>query len=139
MRNSLSKTVALMSLLVLGACAHHRDVRPSEDGVHRVVLMNQEREFSGSPALAQAEHYCEQLKKRPVVVSEANQYVGSMDEKSYNNAHKGAKVAEAVGTTAYIFGGKNESNLGGIVGLGGAAAQGAIGNGYRYEMKFKCQ
>ncbi len=38
-----------------------------------------------------------------------------------------------------VFGGQRESNLGGIVGLGGAAADAAIGNGYTVEMKFKCK
>jgi hypothetical protein len=139
MKSVSLKTLALISLLTLGACAHHRDVRPSEDGVHRVILMTPEKNFDGQEALGQAQHYCEEQKERAVIVSESNQYIGSMDENSYSKAQTAAKVAQSVGSAAYIFGGKKESNAGGVVGLGGIAAQGAIGSGYRFEMKFKCQ
>lgn len=39
----------------------------------------------------------------------------------------------------HVFGGKKESNVGGIVGLGGVVAETAAGTGYKYEMKFKCK
>lgn len=139
MKLSLVNQTILTFFLILGACAHHRDVRPGEDGLNKVVLMTQQKDFDGRDALSQAESYCETLKKRPVVVSETNQYVGSMDESTYNNVHTGAKVAQTVGAVGHVFGGEKESNVGGVVGLGGIATQGAIGNGYRYEMKFKCQ
>lgn len=131
--------LSVLGALLFSACAHHRDVRPGEDGLNRVVLMTQDKNYDGRDALSQAEHYCEGSKKRPVVVSEENKYIGTMDENSYNTMQTGAKVAQAVGSAGYVFGGKNERDAGGVVGLGGAIAQGAIGNGYRYEMKFKCQ
>ena len=90
-------------------------------------------------ALSQANHYCEQKKKEAAVVSEGTQYTGSMDESTYRTSKTAAKVAKGVGSAAWVFGGKNESTAGGIVGLGGGIADGAIGTGYTYEMKFKCQ
>lgn len=139
MKFSRSNSYLFVVFLMLGACAHHRDVRPSEDGIHRVILMNQEKDFNSTSAMSEAQDYCESLKKDAVVVSETNTYVGTMQENSYNNSVKGAKVAGAIGSTAYMLGGKKESNLGGIVGLGGAVAQGALGNGYKFEMRFKCR
>jgi hypothetical protein len=100
--------------------------------------MNNDKDFNGRGALSQAENYCEEVGKRPGIVSEANLYVGSMDEESYNNTRTGAKVAQSVGALGHVLGGPKESNVGGIVGLGGVVAEGAIGNGYRYELKFKC-
>jgi len=125
--------------MIISACAHHRDVRPGGDGINKVVLMNDEKNFSGRAALSQAENYCEEQSRRPMIISETNQYIGSMDESSYNNAKTGAKVAEVVGGTGYVLGGKKESDLGGVIGLGGAVAHEVIGQGYRYEMSFKCQ
>ena len=61
-----------------------------------------------------------------------------MDEKNYKNAKRATKVAQTVGGAVWAFGGKRESNLGGIVGLGGAAGDAAIGEGYTVEMSFKC-
>jgi hypothetical protein len=133
------KGFGIAVVMTFAACAHHRDVRPGEEGINKVVLMTQEKDFEGRPALSQAEHYCETMGRRPVIVSETNQYVGSMDEGSYNNVHTGAKVAQTVGAVGHVFGGKKESDAGGVVGLGGIVAEGAIGKGYRYEMKFKCQ
>ena len=61
-----------------------------------------------------------------------------MDEKDYQTGKKVSKVAQVVGGTTWALGGKNESAIGGIVGLGGAATDAALGNGYTVSMKFKC-
>ncbi len=132
---------ALSLFALLCACAHHRDVRPGAEGVHRVTLITDNTEEAGRDALSQASNYCEKMQggKHPAIVSESKRYTGTMDESSYNNAKTAAKVAQGVGGAAYVFGGRNESNAGGIVGLGGAVADGAIGKGYTVEMTFKCQ
>lgn len=36
------------------------------------------------------------------------------------------------------MGGKRESNVGGIAGLGGVGIDSALGKGYTIEMSFKC-
>lgn len=61
-----------------------------------------------------------------------------MKEEDYKTAKTVAKVAQAAGGAVWVFGGKAEREAGGIVGLGGGIANGAIGNGYSVDMKFKC-
>lgn len=129
----------ILFLSILTSCAHHRDVRPGADGANKVVLLNETKNFDGGDALSQAEHYCKEIGKRPAIMTEVNQYVGSMDEQSYNNLKTGAKVAQTAGSMGYVFGGKKESDVGGVVGLGGVVADQVAGEGYRYEMTFKCQ
>ncbi len=121
-------------------CAHHQDVRPGADGVHRVVVSTDDKEAGSRDAIAQAEHFCEKRGgKYPAFINEEDKYVGDMDEKTYKKSKTAAKVAKAAGSALWVFGGKNESNAGGIVGLGGGIADQALGKGYKVEMKFKCQ
>lgn len=137
--NLLKGTLLICALYFVGACAHHRDVRPGSDGVNKVIIMNSEKNFDGRSALSQAEHYCKEVGRQPSIMTEVNQYVGSMDEKDYNNLKTGAKVAQTAGSVGYVFGGKKESDVGAVVGLGGVVADQVAGEGYRYEMTFKCQ
>lgn len=130
--------VCLLSLIYAG-CAHHRDVRPGTDGVHRVSVQTDNKEEGARDAISQANHYCDQYKKSAAFMEENQKYTGDMDEKSYKKAKTVAKVAQGVGGAAWVFGGKNESNAGGIVGLGSGIADGVLGKGYTVEMKFKCQ
>ncbi|MBK9321947.1 MAG: hypothetical protein IPM97_03135 [Bdellovibrionaceae bacterium] len=126
-------------VLVLVSCAHHRDVRPSSTGEHVVKFNTESKEEGYRNAMSQAEDYCKELQKRPVIVNEKSDYTGTMKEETYNNSKKAAKVAEAIGSAGMVFGGKNERNAGGVVGLGGAIADGAIGSGYTYTLVFRCQ
>ncbi len=128
-----------LSLFFIASCAHHRDVRPGVDGVHRVVVPTPDQDEGSRSAIAQANHYCESQKKAAAFVEEKSNYKGDMPESDYKNGKKMTKVAKVVGGAAWVLGGTNESNLGGIVGLGGAAGDAVLGNGYSVEMKFKCQ
>lgn len=128
----------LVALFLVG-CAHHRDVRPAADGVHRVSVQANDKEEGAREAIAQANHYCEQRKLSAAFVDETQKYTGDMDEKTYKKSKTLAKVAQGVGGAAWVFGGKNESNAGGIVGLSGGIADSAIGKGYTVEMRFRCQ
>lgn len=123
------------------SCAHHRDVRSGgSSGVHKVVLPTDNKDQGYREAISQAEDFCEKrFAKHPVVVTEGTQYTGNMKEEDYNKAKTAAKIATGVGSAGYIFGGKSESTIGGIVGLGGGIADGAIGQGYAYQMTFKCE
>jgi hypothetical protein len=130
-------SVCVLALLVT-ACAHHRDVRPGADGVHRVVVAAEDNEQGARDAIDQANHFCKQSEKYAAFVNEEQKYSGDMNEQSYKNAKRASKVAKGVGSAAYIFGGRNERALGGIVGIGGSVADGALGKGYTTQMKFRC-
>ncbi len=124
--------------LALSACAHHRDVRPGADGIHRVVVKAEDTEEGAQDAIKQANHFCEERGSHAAFINEDQKYTGDMDEKSYKNAKRVTKVAKSVGGAVWVFGGRKESNLGGLVGLGGAAGDAALGDGYTVEMRFKC-
>lgn len=134
------KLALVGSVLLLGACAHHRDVRPGADGVHRVTFQTEDKDEGYRNAMSQAEHYCkEKSSGSPVILNEGSQYTGSMDEGSYRTGKTVSKVAAAAGGAVFALGGKKESTAGGIVGMGGGIANAAMGKGYTFEMKFKCQ
>lgn len=130
--------LALLSTFFVSACAHHKDVRAGADGIHRVVINTDDKEEGAREAIRQANHFCEQRNMTAAFVNEDTQYKGDMAEKDYNNAKKVSKAAQIIGGTTYTMGGKNESNLGGVVGLGGTVANTILGKGYNVEMKFKC-
>ncbi|MCK6599603.1 MAG: hypothetical protein L6Q37_14660, partial [Bdellovibrionaceae bacterium] len=58
----------LMSLLV--SCAHHRDVRPGTEGVHKVLIHTDDQEEGARDAIEQANHFCK----------ERNQYAAFINE-----------------------------------------------------------
>ncbi|WP_413582898.1 hypothetical protein [Bdellovibrio sp. HCB288] len=137
---NLARFVLLISLSILGfACAHHRDVRPSASGDHKVILNQEDKEAGYRDAMSQAEDYCKQTGKMPLIVTEGSKYQGNMDEGTYQKAKTASKVAQAAGGAVFALGGQTESTVGGITGLGGSVARGALGNGYRYELVFRCQ
>ena len=134
------KKAFVLSLAVLGlaSCAHHQDVRPGANGVHRVLIHTDDSEVGSQEAIRQANNYCEEKKKSAAFLDENKKYVGDMDEKTYNQGKRISKVAQGIGGAAWVFGGKNESKAGGLVGMGGAVGDQALGKGYTVEMKFKC-
>lgn len=135
----MSKKIALLFLFAISvACAHHRDVRAGADGVHRVVVQSEDTDEGSRDAISQANHFCEQRGRSAAFVNEDKKYTGNMSESDYKNTKTAAKVAQAAGGAAWVFGGKNESAIGGIVGLGGGVADAAAGKGYTVEMRFKC-
>lgn len=134
----MKKTLLLLPFLFLAACAHHRDVRPGANGVNRVALKEDDADSSGSSAMAQANHYCESLGKRAVVLNEGSKYTGDMDEGTYKKTKTVARVASTMGGAVAVFGGKNERNVGRVALLGGLGADAAAGKGYSYQMKFRC-
>ena len=131
--------ISLVFLMFLASCAHHRDVRRGANGINRVVVATDDTDEGSQDAIAQANHYCEQFGKSAAFIEEQSAYKGKMSESDYNAAKTAAKVAQVVGGSTYALGGKHESNIGGVVGLAGVATRQAIGNGYKVEMKFKCE
>lgn len=136
------KKIAMLTLLVstmnLISCAHHRDVRPGVDGIHRVVIKSDDHDEATRDAIAQANHFCEERGKSAAIINEDKKYSGSMKESDYKTAKTASKVATAAGGMVHVFGGKTESAAGGIVGLGGVIGDAALGKAYNVEMKFKC-
>lgn len=135
---SINLVFLAIASLVVSACAHHRDVRPGED-VHRVVVQTDDAEEGARSAIEQANHFCKERKQYAVFVQEDKKYTGDMDEQTYKNTKRAATVAKTVGGGVWVFGGQRESALGGLAGLGGAAADAVAGKGYTVEMKFKCK
>lgn len=121
------------------ACAHHKNVRPGVEGVHRVVIQTDDVDAATEDCIEQANHYCKQKKMEAAFINEDKKYTGDMDEKDYKNAKRVTTVAKTVGGAVWVFGGKNESTLGGLAGLGGVAGDAALGKPYTVEMRFKCQ
>lgn len=139
MNSKLLLFVSLSLNFFIISCAHHRDVRPGADGVHRVVIQTDDQDEGTRGAISQANHYCKQSKREAAFVTEEKKYTGDMDEKTYKNAKRASTVAKTVGGAVWGLGGRRESGIGGVVGLGGVAADQALGKAYTVEMKFKCQ
>lgn len=136
----MKKLLLSSAVLCLAACAHHRDVRPGADGTHRVVIQTDNTEQAQRDAISQANHYCKEKNgSEAAFVSEDAKYTGDMDESTYKNAKRASQVAKTVGGAVWAMGGKKESEVGGIAGIGGVAADQALGKGYTVDMKFKCQ
>ena len=122
------------------ACAHYPDVRPAANGPHSASFLTDEKDEGFKNAFAQAKDYCDDVyKKRPKVVSESSEYIGSMSESSYNAARTTSKIVSGVGVAGVALGGKNERKAGGAAAAGGGIASGAISQGYRYTLKFTCE
>ncbi len=126
-------------MLLIVSCAHHRDVRPGADGVHRVQIQTDDVESSTRDAISQANHYCKQKNQEAAFIQEEQKYTGDMDEQSYKAAKRATTVAKTVGGAVWVFGGRKESTIGGLAGLGGMVGDAALGKGYTVEMRFKCQ
>jgi hypothetical protein len=135
----LKHLIVAFILLGLMGCAHHRNVRPGASGIHTVVVVAEDKEEGSEDAIKQANHFCEQRNKVAAFVDEKQQYTGDMSESDYKKGKTISKVAKAAGGAAYVFGGKRESDIGGVVGLGGVVGDAALGEGYTVTMKFKCQ
>lgn len=131
--------ILLFGFLFFG-CAHHRDVRPGAEGIHHVVTRGPEKEEVEQDAIRQAEHFCKEFGKYPGFLNEGTQYTGDMDEKTHKTARKASKAAMVVGSAMNIFGGRNESGAGAVVGTAGAVGSVMTGgSAYTSDMKFKCQ
>ncbi len=139
MKKAIIKLAAIAATITLASCAHHKDVRPGADGIHRVIIQTTGDESEKRNVIDQANHFCKEQNQYAAFVTEEQKYTGQMDEKSYQNTKVVSKVLKTVGSGAYVFGGSKESNAGGIGGvLAGQAAGSAIGEGYTVDMQFKC-
>lgn len=123
----------------LAACAHHRDVRPGTEGVHKVLVQSEDESSGQRDAISQANHFCkEKFEKIAAFEKEGTKYTGTMDEGNYKAAKTASKVLTQGGNSAWVFGGKNEKNAGQVASGSGNVLDSALGNGYTTEMTFKC-
>jgi hypothetical protein len=126
--------------LFFTACAHHPDVRPGADGLHRLSVRGAEKQSTERDALKQTQSYCKQSKKQPAIVNENIEYTGSMDEATRDRLRNVSKAVAVTGGSMGVLGGKNERTAGAV--LGGAGTAGAIATGedaYVVNMTFRCQ
>src|SRR5687768_17526769 len=98
----------ILTSVILVSCAHHKDVRPGADGVHRVIVTSEDNEKGARNAIDQAQHFCEKRNQSAAFVSEDKKYTGDMDEKDYKTGKKVAKAAQAIGGAVWVFGGNAE-------------------------------
>jgi len=131
-------TISSISLLII-SCAHHRDVRPGIDNIHKVVIKCDDNEIGARDAIEQAQNFCEKYDKSAAFIKETSQYTGDISENNYKTIKKVSKVAKVIGGPAFVFG-KSEGvqTAGGLLGIGGAVADATAGDGYSVEMNFKC-
>lgn len=136
------KKLALFSmLLVLAACAHHRDVRPGANGIHKVVTRGPDKDAVERDAISQAQNYCETMKLNAAFVDDTGaKYTGDMDESTHKVLRKASKAAQVLGPGMTVLGGRNESNAGQVM-TGGGVVGGIMtgGDAYTATMTFKCQ
>lgn len=127
--------VALLAGIGFG-CAHSRDVRAGADGVHRVVVRQSTETDAERSAISQAEHYCKQSDKRPVVVEDkGTTYKGEMDENTRKTINRASQAATVLG---HGMGRAGEGP--GPVGTAGRAGMiMTSGDDYVAEMRFSCQ
>ncbi|MBT4762769.1 MAG: hypothetical protein HOO06_13820 [Bdellovibrionaceae bacterium] len=135
----MKKLLTICFLLILSACAHHKDVRPGSGGMHRVLVQSETEDAGARDALNQANHFCDKRSKYAVILDEKKRFVGAGDEESYKQQKRIAKATQGVGSAAAVFGGKKESQLGGLAMMGGGIYNSALGKGYSVEMRFKCE
>ncbi len=138
----VSKPYFLLALLVLVSCAHHRDVRPGADGLHKVVVRGEDREQSERSALSQARHFCEERNLDAAIVTEKTDYKGSMDEGTRETIKRASDVATILGGTmkGRSRANPNDTEAGDVVQDAGRVGHAVTGgDDYLTEMTFKCK
>lgn len=131
-------SLIIFILLLLTGCGHHRDVRPGENGIHRVVVRAEDHESGEQDAIAQANHYCDKYGKEAIFINENSKYSGDVSEGTYKAGKAMSKVAQ-LGGAAYGLHSTKNSSVGEASFLGGSVASSVLGKGYTTEMQFKCQ
>ncbi len=135
---SLNQSLQLAAALLLTACAHHQNVRPSSDGNHYINLNGETRTEVSEHAFKQAKSYCKELQLSPYVITEEVDYVGSVDERTYLTQRNIASAVEAAGTAMWIFGRSHVDDAGAVLSIGGDIIGDSLGNPYQVHLTFTC-
>ena len=129
----------MIVLSMLSACM--KNVYPSADGKHSVVLLTDNKREGSSEALQQAKRYCKKQKKQHMIDQELISYVCQIKEEDYIRAKKIADVAQMAGGAINVrtVDGSDVANTGGILGTAGSIADSALGDCYEVKLFFQCQ
>jgi hypothetical protein len=114
------KQIQILTIfLILNACAHHENVRPFADGIHKISIESTSQQNASQAALKQAEEFCRDTKQVSRIVEENFRYNGELDEKEYNENLKARGIGGDGSVQQYL-------------------AQKFAGTPYVCELKFKC-
>lgn len=129
------------AFVLLGfGCQTYPDVHPMASGIHKVSFKTERKGEGFREAMPQAQAYCKDVaQKSAIQVSETSEYIGNIDEATYNAGKTASQVAVAVGATGAVFGGEKESDVGSVTAVGGGIANSALGLGYQYTLEFRCE
>jgi hypothetical protein len=130
--------LALSIISVLGACAHHDNVRPSSDNQHYVVIKASDRGEGIKEALNQATHFCKQNEKSMYVINESVSYEGKQSEQAFLNDKSTAEMISHAGTWLWVLGDGYVDDAGAIATLAGASAEHSLGKPYMINISFRC-
>ena len=134
------KTVISISLAtLLVACAHHNNVRPSDNGEHYVMLTSELKSEAGEEAIKQSNHFCDELGKKAYVLNESIEYKGSMPEEDYLTSRNIATAVQSAGSTLWVLGEKSVDDLGAAMAIGAGIADDSMGQPYELKMSFTCR
>ena len=122
---------------LLVGCQHHRDVRPSPDGVHTVAFYTDDKGEGAREAIAQADHFCQETEHAAVILSESIEYFCEMEEAEYIVAKNLARAAEMAGHVLDVDD-TGSDNTGDIISAAGTFADEALGDCYEVDMRFEC-
>src|SRR3712207_968926 len=102
----MSVSITSVLALSLGACSTAKvRMMPGEDGVHKVVVRDIERDNTEERAVEEAHEYCEEHgNKQAVFVKEEVKYTGTMDEGDRNTIRKASTAAMILGSAGTIPG-----------------------------------
>ena len=137
--NTIKTVISISLTTLLMACAHHDNVRPSDNGEHYVKLTSETKSEAGKEAINQSNHFCEEQGKKAYIVSESIEYKGSMPEEQYLTSRGIAKAVEGAGPALWALGKNSVNDVGAAMTIGGGIAAGALGQPYELNMTFTCR
>ena len=124
---------------IMGACAHHDNVRTASNGEHYIKLASDTKEAAGEEAIRQSDHFCSEQDKKAYIIDESIEYVGSMPEEQYLTTVNVAKALRNAGGAMWGLGGGKVDDAGAAIALGGGVAAESMGQPYELEMNFTCR
>lgn len=122
----------------LAACAHHDDVRPSENNQHYVIIKSSDRSEGIKEALDQADHFCKQDKQSMFVLNETVEYQGDKPEQEFLSDQSTAQIVSNAGTWLWVLGDGYVDDAGAIASIAGMSAEHSLGKPYLINLSFRC-
>jgi hypothetical protein len=136
---NIKSIISISLAILLTACAHHDNVRPSDNGEHYVVLTAVTKSEVSKEAIKQSNHYCDEQDKKAYVLNENIEYKGSLSEEEYLTKHNIANAVKTAGTALWMFGEEKANDAGAAIAIGGGAFENSLGQPYELKMSFTCR